>query len=185
MRILHVLDHGLPLHSGYTFRTRAILKAQQALGWQVAAVTGPRHGDAPAAVESVDGLTFHRTPPIRKLAPLIDEGEGPVVLVVDDGELLKDVEAKDYLRALQRTAADRGRAIVLGGDVNEVAGGFSGWQVDMKGRQGLLINPQSITDGEHIGVRVPRSSLGNQPTAGRAFLNDGSGELELVQVPAL
>jgi glycogen(starch) synthase len=73
MRILHVLDHGLPLHSGYTFRTRAILKAQQALGWQVAAVTGPRHGDAPAAVESIDGLTFHRTPPVRGIAPLIDE----------------------------------------------------------------------------------------------------------------
>jgi PEP-CTERM/exosortase A-associated glycosyltransferase len=67
MRILHVLDHGLPLHSGYTFRTRAILKAQQALGWEVAAVTGPRHGAAPAAVETVDGLTFHRTTPPRRL----------------------------------------------------------------------------------------------------------------------
>src|SRR4029453_3142536 len=43
----------------------------------------------------------------EELAPLVDEGEGPVVLVVDDGELLKDVEAKDFLRALQRTAADR------------------------------------------------------------------------------
>ena len=31
-RILHVLDHSLPLHSGYTFRTRAILKAQAAMG---------------------------------------------------------------------------------------------------------------------------------------------------------
>ena len=28
MRILHILDHGLPLQSGYTFRTRAILKSQ-------------------------------------------------------------------------------------------------------------------------------------------------------------
>jgi glycogen(starch) synthase len=61
MRILHILDHCLPLQSGYTFRTRAILKAQEGLGWTVAAVTGPRHGVAPASVESVDGLTFHRT----------------------------------------------------------------------------------------------------------------------------
>ncbi len=61
MRILHVLDHGLPLQSGYTFRTRAILKAQEQRGWTVAAVTGPRHGAAADAVESVDGLTFHRT----------------------------------------------------------------------------------------------------------------------------
>ena len=62
MRILHILDHGLPLQSGYTFRTRAILKAQEARGWQVAAVTGPRyHAEVTDAVEVVDGLTFHRT----------------------------------------------------------------------------------------------------------------------------
>ncbi|GEM71687.1 TIGR04063 family PEP-CTERM/XrtA system glycosyltransferase [Sphingomonas aquatilis] len=66
MRILHVLDHGLPLQSGYTFRTRAILKAQEARGWHVAAATGPRHGPAPDAVESVDGLTFYRTQATRK-----------------------------------------------------------------------------------------------------------------------
>ncbi len=70
MRILHILDHGLPLQSGYTFRTRAILKAQEARGWTVAAVTGQRHGPAAAAVESVDGLTFHRTPAMRRSGPL-------------------------------------------------------------------------------------------------------------------
>ncbi len=70
MRILHILDHGLPLQSGYTFRTRAILKAQEAQGWAVAAVTGPRHGAAPASVESVDGLTFHRTQADAKAGPI-------------------------------------------------------------------------------------------------------------------
>ena len=35
MKILHVLDHSLPMHSGYSFRTRAIVKAQQALGQDV------------------------------------------------------------------------------------------------------------------------------------------------------
>jgi PEP-CTERM/exosortase A-associated glycosyltransferase len=65
MRILHVLDHGLPLHSGYTFRTRAILSAQQRRGWQVAAVTGPRQGLCAAAAETVDGIVFHRTDPPR------------------------------------------------------------------------------------------------------------------------
>ncbi len=65
MRILHVLDHGLPLQSGYTFRTRAILKASQAQGWEVAAVTGPRHqGEAPPE-EMIDELRFFRTPPTR------------------------------------------------------------------------------------------------------------------------
>ena len=64
-RILHVLDHSLPLHSGYTFRTRAILKAQQAAGWEVAGITGVRqyqHKQKPGvAFEDVEGLSFHRT----------------------------------------------------------------------------------------------------------------------------
>ncbi|MXP26312.1 glycosyltransferase, exosortase A system-associated [Altererythrobacter indicus] len=61
-RILHVLDHSLPLQSGYTFRTRAILKAQQALGYEVCGVTGQRHVQDGPLVEEVDGLRFHRTP---------------------------------------------------------------------------------------------------------------------------
>lgn len=61
-RILHVLDHSLPLHSGYTFRTRAILKAQQAMGYEIRGITGLRHtADGPPA-EAADGLLFHRTP---------------------------------------------------------------------------------------------------------------------------
>ncbi len=46
-RILHVLDHSLPLHSGYTFRTRAILKAQEGHGLEVRGLTGLRHGVSP------------------------------------------------------------------------------------------------------------------------------------------
>ncbi|MGN6356310.1 MAG: TIGR04063 family PEP-CTERM/XrtA system glycosyltransferase [Novosphingobium sp.] len=60
-RILHVLDHSLPLQSGYTFRTRAILKAQQGLGYEVRGVTGIRHSAPGPSPEEADGLTFHRT----------------------------------------------------------------------------------------------------------------------------
>jgi len=42
MRILHVLDHSIPLHSGYTFRTLSILKEQRALGWETAHLTSPK-----------------------------------------------------------------------------------------------------------------------------------------------
>ena len=60
-RILHVLDHSLPMHSGYTFRTRAILKAQEAMGLEVRGITGLRHVAAGPDVEQAEGLTFHRT----------------------------------------------------------------------------------------------------------------------------
>lgn len=61
MKILHVLDHSIPLHSGYTFRTRSILKQQHALGWETVHVTSPKHGDFDNKVEMIDGLTFYRT----------------------------------------------------------------------------------------------------------------------------
>lgn len=65
MRILHVLDHSIPLHSGYTFRSRAILQQQRALGWETFHITGPKHNVAATLegdVEEVDGLRFYRTP---------------------------------------------------------------------------------------------------------------------------
>ncbi|HEV2867081.1 MAG TPA: TIGR04063 family PEP-CTERM/XrtA system glycosyltransferase [Allosphingosinicella sp.] len=67
MRILHVLDHGLPLHSGYAFRTRAIVKAQIARGWEVACLTGLRQGATAASQEVVDGISFYRTPTLPPL----------------------------------------------------------------------------------------------------------------------
>ena len=76
-RILHVLDHSLPLHSGYTFRTRAIMKAQAGAGWEVAGLTGERHyqhgvlPDLPE--ETVEGLRFFRTQSLPSGPPLLRE----------------------------------------------------------------------------------------------------------------
>ena len=72
-RILHVLDHSLPTHSGYTFRTRALMKAQVAKGWEVAGVTGVRHPEPGPDSETVDGLTFYRTPRVAPAMPVINE----------------------------------------------------------------------------------------------------------------
>jgi glycogen(starch) synthase len=62
MRILHVLDHSLPLHSGYTFRTRAIVTAQRARGMEVACLTGVRHWQGGPDPETIEGIDFFRTP---------------------------------------------------------------------------------------------------------------------------
>lgn len=62
MRILHILDHSLPLHSGYTFRTAAILREQHALGWETVHLTTPKQGFSDMEAEEADGLRFHRTP---------------------------------------------------------------------------------------------------------------------------
>lgn len=61
MKILHILDHSIPLHSGYTFRTRAILEQQRKLGWETFHVTSAKHQVAEAPIETIDGLTFYRS----------------------------------------------------------------------------------------------------------------------------
>ena len=61
MRILHVLDHSIPLHSGYTFRTASLLREQRALGWETFHITSPKQGDTQTPEESIDGLHFYRT----------------------------------------------------------------------------------------------------------------------------
>jgi PEP-CTERM/exosortase A-associated glycosyltransferase len=63
MRVVHILDHSIPLQSGYAFRTLSILKEQRALGWETFHLTGPKQGAVPAAEETVDGWHFYRTPP--------------------------------------------------------------------------------------------------------------------------
>lgn len=63
MRILHILDHSLPLHSGYTFRTLAILRQQRALGWHTMQLTSAKQGPSGGAQQLVDGWHFYRTAP--------------------------------------------------------------------------------------------------------------------------
>lgn len=63
LRILHVLDHSLPLQSGYVFRTLAILREQRRRGWETVHLTSTKHYGATAAEEQVDGLRFYRTAP--------------------------------------------------------------------------------------------------------------------------
>jgi PEP-CTERM/exosortase A-associated glycosyltransferase len=73
MKILHILDHSLPIHSGYTFRTRAIMKAQIEMGWEVRGVTGPRYNLPSPDPDAQDGLIFRRTPAIKPARAPIGE----------------------------------------------------------------------------------------------------------------
>ena len=65
LRILHVLDHSIPLHSGYTFRTLSILREQRKLGWDTVHLTTPKQGPAASLQETVGDFTFYRTPSVE------------------------------------------------------------------------------------------------------------------------
>jgi S-DNA-T family DNA segregation ATPase FtsK/SpoIIIE len=118
-----------------------------------------------------------------ELATALAGVTGPAVVVLDDAELLLKCEAGSDLGLIARAGAETGRGLVLAGTIDGLAGGFGGWHVDVRrNRQGLLIGPQGLGDGELIGVKLSRGQLGaGRP--GRALVHLGDGVVRTVQVP--
>jgi glycogen(starch) synthase len=64
MKVLHVLDHYLPLFSGYTFRSSYILANQaKVLGIEPMVVTSVKQGASASPSETFDGIRVFRTEP--------------------------------------------------------------------------------------------------------------------------
>ncbi|MGX1091993.1 S-DNA-T family DNA segregation ATPase FtsK/SpoIIIE [Streptomyces albogriseolus] len=117
---------------------------------------------------------------------LVDEAslEEPVAVLVDDGEILEDCDAESQLKKLVSRGTERGLALVIAGDEEDVCSGFSGWQVDAKkARRGILLCPQESSSGDLIGVRLSRGMVGGQIAPGKGMLHLGDGELRTVVIP--
>jgi PEP-CTERM/exosortase A-associated glycosyltransferase len=61
MKVLHVLDHSLPIGSGYSYRSRSIVTAQKRLGLEPIVLTSPKQGSDHDERELVDGIPHYRT----------------------------------------------------------------------------------------------------------------------------
>lgn len=62
MRVLHILDHSLPLQSGYVYRTLGIVNQQRAVGWEPVLLTSGKHYAPGPAREQIGEWEFLRTP---------------------------------------------------------------------------------------------------------------------------
>lgn len=91
LRVLHVLDHSIPLHSGYTFRTLSILREQRKRGWETFHLTSPKQTGNTAAEEDVDGWHFYRS---GSVAPSSLPGLGEVALMRELERRLLEVAEK-------------------------------------------------------------------------------------------
>ncbi|MGW7409592.1 FtsK/SpoIIIE domain-containing protein [Streptomyces sp. NPDC054833] len=110
--------------------------------------------------------------------------EEPIAVLVDDGEILEDLDAESHMKRIVSRGAERGLALVIAGDEEDVCSGFSGWQVDAKkARRGILLSPQESSSGDLIGVRLSRSMVGGQVVPGKGMLHLGDGELRTVVIP--
>ena len=89
MKILHVFDHTLPLHSGYTFRSAAILRNQRKLGWETYHLSGPKQINCTVTEEDADGLHFYRTPVPTGLLAKLPGGDPFAVMGAIEKRLLE------------------------------------------------------------------------------------------------
>ncbi len=79
MKILHILDHSLPLHSGYTFRSQSIFRSQIQKGWKPVVLTSPKHEASwrkPCpTVETIEDVHYYRCGRSRlNFLPVASEG---------------------------------------------------------------------------------------------------------------
>jgi PEP-CTERM/exosortase A-associated glycosyltransferase len=77
MKILHILDHSLPLHSGYTFRSQSIFRTQKKRGWEPVVLTSPKHeenwkGDW-HPLETIGDFRYYRSGKVKKGLPFFTE----------------------------------------------------------------------------------------------------------------
>ncbi|WP_159617338.1 FtsK/SpoIIIE domain-containing protein [Arthrobacter zhaoguopingii] len=106
------------------------------------------------------------------------------MLIIDDAEMVLSNDFSADVQALARGAAGEGWAVLAGGNAEALGNAIGGWvALARRNRQGLLLAPQSIADGELIGVRLGRGVVGTPTTSGRGLLHLGDGQLIAVQVP--
>lgn len=60
MKVYHILDHFIPLYSGYTFRSKYIMQFQQKCGLEVQAIVSPKHSQNLAKKETIEGVPCTR-----------------------------------------------------------------------------------------------------------------------------
>ncbi|MFK0044027.1 FtsK/SpoIIIE domain-containing protein [Streptomyces sp. NPDC090741] len=119
----------------------------------------------------------------EELTEVLAQAPERVVVFLDDADLLLKTNAEAVLNGIARSGAETGQGLVLSGQIERLSSGYSGWHTDARrNRQGMLLSPQSVGDGELIGVRIPRSRLGGG-RAGRAMVHLADGVLRTVQVP--
>ncbi|MER5545802.1 FtsK/SpoIIIE domain-containing protein [Streptomyces sp. NPDC002589] len=96
----------------------------------------------------------------------------PYVVVVDDAELLYDESLDEPLENVMRKGADGGVGLIAAGTTDTLSGQYRGFAVEArKSRNGLLLTPQTPSDGELFGIRLPAN--GGTGTVGSGLLVTG------------
>ncbi|MGQ0679491.1 MAG: FtsK/SpoIIIE domain-containing protein [Actinomycetota bacterium] len=106
----------------------------------------------------------------------------PVVVFVDDAEILARTPADDALKQFHRARGPGEAAVVVAGVIDDLKADLRGSITEARrAKAGLLLSPSSTLDGDLVGVRLARNQVG-RTSPGRGILAV-DGRTILVQVP--
>ena len=171
-----------PARSGRTTALRFVVAAARTAGVPVRGLFGIAN---PLLAElGADGLLVHDSTSEEDVEEWLQQLPTGGLLVIDDAELLKGGPADDPLDEFVSRARAKGWRVVVAGETSAVSAGYSGWIPEArKSRQGLLLSPQSVSDGDVYETRLARSLLMGKVHPGRGLLVDPSGGVVVTQVP--
>lgn len=103
LKILHILDHSLPIHTGYTFRSQDIFRVQQKMGWQPVVLTSPKHEeswkDKSGEKEVIGGITYYRTGPLSEGTTSLRSAAQLMAMLAKRVREVVEIEKPDLIHA--------------------------------------------------------------------------------------
>ncbi|MBM9507333.1 FtsK/SpoIIIE domain-containing protein [Actinacidiphila acididurans] len=117
-------------------------------------------------------------------AALQEVGGGPAVVLVDDADLLAMTPADNVLRDIATSGRDRSLGLVAAGPAEALVSPLSAWIGQVRrSRKGLLLSPQTVGEGDVLGLRLPHNIIRVNRVPGRGYTTDTGGALLTVLVP--
>lgn len=97
----------------------------------------------------------------RDLRELIGRTDGKYAVVADDADMLYDSDLDRALEEVAQSGRDGGIAVIAAGATDTLNSQYRGFVVEARrSRQGIILSPQTPSDGELFNVRVSTSGGG-------------------------
>ncbi|MFI6980409.1 FtsK/SpoIIIE domain-containing protein [Embleya sp. NPDC050154] len=131
-------------------------------------------------------LLTDEDPPAEDVERALAELSGPRVVVVDDADLLGMPAADRVLRDLAIAGRDRGQGLLYAGSYDALQVAMGSWLSAARrgSRNGVLLAPKNLQEGDMVGIRLPTNVVRAAPSGpGRAWTAGPGNAPMAVQVP--
>ncbi|WP_331737561.1 FtsK/SpoIIIE domain-containing protein [Streptomyces sp. NBC_00019] len=124
------------------------------------------------------------SPSEQDLVAALEKAGAAAVVMVDDADLLSMSPVDTMLRDIASTGRDRSLGLAIAGPAEALVSPLSTWIGQVRrSRQGLLLSPQTMGEGDILGLRLPHNVIRVNRVPGRAFTVGDDGSLMTVLVP--